>query len=266
MARIRTIKPETFTSDDVDALSIHARWTWVGLWTHADDEGRARADPRLIKAAVWPIDDSVSAAEVTRHVDEMEQRGMICRYFVAGVAYLHVVNFTKHQRINRPTLSKHPACSRDVHGGLSEDSVSPPAPLPEDSPQEQGTGNREGEQGTGTTSSLVADKPRPTRGTRLPDDFSVSPEMVEWARTECPDVDGKRETERFGDYWRAISGAKGVKTDWPATWRNWMRRAQDNAPGTPGNAVALRNGSKPSTTDQRVADAQALKAKFGGAA
>lgn len=86
--------------------------------------------------------------------------------------------------------------------------------------------------------------------------------MVEWARTDCPDVDGKRETERFCDYWRAISGAKGVKTDWPATWRNWMRRAQDNAPRSPGNAVALHNGTQLSTADKRVANALALAAKF----
>lgn len=31
-------------------------------------------------------------------------------------------------------------------------------------------------------------------------------------------------TERFIDYWRAQPGQKGCKTDWVATWRNWLRR------------------------------------------
>jgi hypothetical protein len=69
----------------------------------------------------------------------------------------------------------------------------------------------------------------PKRGTRISDDFAATAEMVEWARTHAADVDGRSQTERFVDYWRAQPGAKGVKTDWPATWRNWMRKAQDDA-------------------------------------
>ena len=34
-----------------------------------------------------------------------------------------------------------------------------------------------------------------------------------------------REHQIFGDYWRAQPGQKGVKLDWDATWRNWMRKA-----------------------------------------
>jgi hypothetical protein len=65
------------------------------------------------------------------------------------------------------------------------------------------------------------------RGTRLPDDFAATPEMVAWARANTPGV-GARETDAFIDYWRAQPGQRGVKTDWPATWRNWMRRAQED--------------------------------------
>ena len=28
----------------------------------------------------------------------------------------------------------------------------------------------------------------------------------------------------FLDYWIAVAGSKGSKTNWPATWRNWVRR------------------------------------------
>jgi hypothetical protein len=34
--------------------------------------------------------------------------------------------------------------------------------------------------------------------------------------------------EQFRDYWKAASGAKGVKADWKATWRNWCRNQRDN--------------------------------------
>ena len=71
--------------------------------------------------------------------------------------------------------------------------------------------------------------PSPDRklGTRLPDDWLPSRELVEWARKECPHVNTKRETERFRDYWQAKPGKDGRKLDWAKTWRNWMRTAED---------------------------------------
>jgi hypothetical protein len=66
------------------------------------------------------------------------------------------------------------------------------------------------------------------RGTRLPDIFPVTDEMREWARKNAPDV-APTEHEKFCDYWRGVAGQRGVKLDWIATWRNWMRRAQDDA-------------------------------------
>lgn len=49
-------------------------------------------------------------------------------------------------------------------------------------------------------------------------------------------INGPAEHERFMDYWRAQPGQKGVKQDWPATWRNWMRSAVERA----GRAPAQR--------------------------
>lgn len=66
------------------------------------------------------------------------------------------------------------------------------------------------------------------RGTRIPDGFAVTPEMVAWARAECPHVDGRTETAKFIDYWRAKTGRDATKLDWVATWRNWMRRAAEH--------------------------------------
>lgn len=45
-------------------------------------------------------------------------------------------------------------------------------------------------------------------------------------------LNGRCETElaKFRDYWAALPGQKGVKTDWPATWRNWVRRAAESLP------------------------------------
>jgi len=77
------------------------------------------------------------------------------------------------------------------------------------------------------TSSKATAKDK--RGSRIPEPFDVTPEMVAWAKTRCPLVNGRTETEKFVNHWVAIPGARGVKLDWPATWRKWFLTAQQQA-------------------------------------
>ena len=64
------------------------------------------------------------------------------------------------------------------------------------------------------------------RGTRLPTDFLLSNEWFDFCRQHRPELDPQETFEGFRDYWIAQPGQKGVKTDWTATWRNWVRRQQ----------------------------------------
>jgi len=69
------------------------------------------------------------------------------------------------------------------------------------------------------------------RGTRIPDDFSVTVELRQWATDNgLGHLDLEAITAEFVDYWVGVAGAKGVKLDWPATWRNWIRRKSEDAP------------------------------------
>lgn len=130
MARIRTIKPGFFRSEDVSALPLRARLTWIGLWTQCDDQGRAKDNAKLIKADVWPLDD-VSLKDIEVDLNTLADRGLIIRYEVDGTRYLEVVNWHDHQKINRPTPSKIPPPStsngsypqENAHGQLTEDSL-----------------------------------------------------------------------------------------------------------------------------------------------
>ncbi|HEU5032714.1 MAG TPA: helix-turn-helix domain-containing protein [Spirillospora sp.] len=93
-------------------------------------------------------------------------------------------------------------------------------------------------------------------GTRLPADWQPGPAEVAWARQQgFPDAWSIAQTEQFRDYWTAIPGARGRKLDWPATWRNWLRKSAER--GSP----AARPG-RVATTDQRVLDAMALADRF----
>jgi hypothetical protein len=95
-------------------------------------------------------------------------------------------------------------------------------------------------------------------GTRLPDDWLPSRELVDWARGECPNVDSKRETERFRDYWHAKPGKDGRKLDWVKTWKNWMRTAQDRqGPRDRGGVSKLARGRELVDTAARMDEEQA---------
>ncbi|MFB4320650.1 hypothetical protein [Actinomadura sp. 21ATH] len=102
---------------------------------------------------------------------------------------------------------------------------------------------------------------RADRGTRLPDDFPVTPAMRKWAGEKAP-LCGMEDHEAFCDYWRSVPGAKGRKLDWEKTWRNWMRKEQRER-DRPGQRASGRAVPGRSTTDDRVAQAQALKAELG---
>jgi hypothetical protein len=55
-------------------------------------------------------------------------------------------------------------------------------------------------------------------------------ELLAQMRQECPIVDLQAEHRRFVDFWIAKPGREGTKLDWPATWRNWVRRASERTP------------------------------------
>lgn len=148
MARIRTIKPSFFTSETIAQLTLAQRLTFIGLWTHVDDEGRCVDNARLVKAAIWPLDDR-TGAEVESDLGALTEHSLITRYTVAGKRYIVVNGFREHQVINRRTKSSLPspeqgeptAVEQQVTGGatsekapeltliqgaLTEDSVSTP--------------------------------------------------------------------------------------------------------------------------------------------
>jgi uncharacterized protein YdaU (DUF1376 family) len=64
------------------------------------------------------------------------------------------------------------------------------------------------------------------RGSRLPSEWFVPKEMAEWATKERPDIDVYYVAMQFKDYWISQPGQKGVKLDWDATWRNWIRNTK----------------------------------------
>ena len=93
MARIRTIKPETFDDPDLCELPMVARWVFVGLWTQADKAGRLEDDPRRLQARLLPFDRDVDCHNILTLLAPK----FITRYVVDGRRYIQVNNFPEHQ-------------------------------------------------------------------------------------------------------------------------------------------------------------------------
>ncbi|MDJ0950940.1 MAG: hypothetical protein QNJ94_18670 [Alphaproteobacteria bacterium] len=135
MARIRTIKPEFWASEQVIDVSRDARLLFIGLWTYVDDNGVIPVKPRTLKMQVFPADDDITSSTIRLLLDELSASGLIAFYTVDGVDYLHVTGWKKHQKIDRPSYKYPPppkATRRalvEAHppeGSRREGSLSPP--------------------------------------------------------------------------------------------------------------------------------------------
>lgn len=110
MPRIRTIKPEFFTSLDVAKMTPWARLLFIGLWTHSDDEGRNLNEPLLIKAALFPLEQHLTHEHVAELMWELANHGVIDLYHdEAGRSFYQVRGWKDHQKIDRAKPSKYPS-------------------------------------------------------------------------------------------------------------------------------------------------------------
>jgi uncharacterized protein YdaU (DUF1376 family) len=90
---------------------------------------------------------------------------------------------------------------------------------------------------------ITNNQDKKTLGKRLANDFSFPLEWERFCKETRPELHPTRTFDQFKDYWIAQAGQKGVKLDWFATWRNWVRST--NAPKqNPADIVRLTVPSK----------------------
>jgi hypothetical protein len=111
MARIRTVKPEFWSSEQVMSCSPLARLLFIGLWNFCDDGGNHPLSPRTIKALVFPGDD-ITAEKVSELMDALEGANLTSSYTAEGKSFVHVMGW-KHQKIEKKNF-KYPPFPTDV--------------------------------------------------------------------------------------------------------------------------------------------------------
>ena len=221
MARIRSIKPEFFTSLTIADLPLSARLTFIGLWTYVDDNGVGPADPRLIRAAIWPLEDAPDILQRTREdLQRLQEARLVTLYEASGRSLVFVDGWDEHQKVSHPRKPRFPlpwevrqapdlaSCdSPEDYRSALEDRESAPG---DDAP-EQGAGSRE--QGKGIERNSEADA-------------SDAPP---------PRLDVERVCEHLA---AVIEKGGGKKQRISKTWRNDVRLLLDVDGVTPEQAIA----------------------------
>lgn len=107
MSRIRSIKPEFWTSEQVMECSPLARLLFIGMWNFCDDQGVHPASTKTLRAEIFPSDD-ISAHQITGMISELVAQGLLVEFQADGRAWWHVTGWS-HQKIDRPSRSKYPS-------------------------------------------------------------------------------------------------------------------------------------------------------------
>lgn len=100
MGKIRTIKPELFTHEDLFALEKESgypiRTAFAGLFTCCDREGRFKWKVQTLKLGCLPFDE-LNFAHV---LDALMTRGFVEKYENETGEFGHIPTWSKHQFIN----------------------------------------------------------------------------------------------------------------------------------------------------------------------
>lgn len=112
MPRIRTIKPEFWSSPGVAGANPWVRLLFIAMWNWADDHGRGTANVKELAAFAFPHDDDPEAptsAELPCMLAEVAERFAVVFYEADGRRYYAIPSWDDHQRNERRALSRHPA-------------------------------------------------------------------------------------------------------------------------------------------------------------
>lgn len=233
MARIRTIKPEFFTSEDIVELEPLARLLYIALWCEADKEGRFYWKPKTFKMRYLPGDN----CDIDALCDALVTRGLVSLY---GEGLAFIPAFTEHQHINpRESESKLPdPCmyTRDSDASSTREAR-------DSDPQV-------GREGKGKESNTRQTTTRQKPETTIPENFGISESVKAWAKEH-----GHQNLETHLANFVDSCKAKGYKyRDWDAAFRgaiskNWAKvavtakPASENPEHKPGDK-AIINGQE----------------------
>lgn len=92
----RMIDPSFWKSESLATISREDRFFFIGLISNADDQGRLRAHPAILRAEIYPFED-IDFAEIDRQIEVLCAIDCIHCYEADGKKLIQIVNWWKYQ-------------------------------------------------------------------------------------------------------------------------------------------------------------------------
>lgn len=224
--------------------SMAARGLWIEMiclmheatpYGHLLVSSRSPTDSQLAVLVGAPSD------QIPELVGELESAGVFSRT-KEGVIY--------SRRLTRMQKKAATARKNGHKGGnptLSRQREKPPL----DNPPDKGRDKTQKPEARNQSKKGEANaSPKKNRGDRLSEDWVLPKDWGDWAIGQGFDEEFiRREADKFRDYWIAQPGQKGVKLDWYATWRNWVRN--NSKPMTPQHLKTIPGGRNDRRSDRK---------------
>jgi len=216
MARIRSIKPQFWTSEQIAECSPNARLLFIGMWNFCDDYGVHPASVARLKMEIFPA-DALSTEDIRRMVAELLANGLIEEYEIPGEGrYWWVTGWDRHQKPDTKTgLYPLPsgAIGKKIRRTNAEDSPNGSRTLADHSPTDK---EKEKEK----EKSIPPSAPKQKKLTGVDPDFQINETGLKYAKERGVNV--ATQLQAFLNHHQA----KATKLkDWQAGWRVWCDKS-----------------------------------------
>lgn len=201
----RLLKEGIVDSSLIDNLTSEEEVFFYRLLVVSDDFGRMDARLPILKSKCFPLKEFKSE-KIDNWLQSLVRHKLIMMYKVDEKPYLQILKW--EQRVRSKGKYPSPDGAQPIDMVLTNDSE-----LLTDDGLGKGLGKGKG-MGNGGS-----------RASRLSTDFQLPDSWISFCKETRPDLDAQATFLEFKDYWIAKAGKDGCKTDWEATWRNWVRRA-----------------------------------------
>lgn len=204
----RLLRDGILTSETVCSLGWAEEVFYRRLMSVADDHGRFHAIPKLLRASLYPLQiDKVSDADIGKWIAQCVNAGLVSVYPAKdGKRYLQIRKFG--QQVRSKSKFPEPMESDAQHVQTPDNSclqLPASAHLDEDVDVDEGGAGRK----------------RPRKPLRpLPEDFTVSSRVKEWAKTH-----GYANVDAHFDHFVGVSKARAYEyADWDQALINAIRK------------------------------------------
>jgi DnaT DNA-binding domain len=222
---------------ELRACSLAARGLWIDLMCVAHEcepYGHLMLNGKPMTPAQIAGQIGVPAAQVKKLLDELVDNGVARRTEQGAIFSKRMVDDERLREQRAETGRANGAKGAEFGHLGSEHGNKGGRPKADNPPKEPGQEPPQNPLPSSSSSSSSSTSVSRARGARLPPDWSPDPDGLAFAEQQgLRNGRAQAELARFRDYWTAQPGQKGVKADWTATWRNWVRRAAESGATKP---------------------------------